>query len=287
MSVDLHTHSDVSDGSESPERIIELARDARLTSVALTDHDTLEGLPRAQTAADRLGVRLIPGVELSCEWPNGGCHIVVLWLGPTTGPLQDRLHELQVARDGRNERILEQLGRLGIVIDPADLAAQSGGGVTGRPHIAALLVEQGVVSSVREAFDEYLGNGKPAYVDRARLTPEEAIELARASGAVTVLAHPHTLGCDNAAQYRQAFERLAEAGLAGVECWYGEYSPAYRQSMVQMTRSHGLVPSGGSDFHGSYKPGLSLGTGRGDLVVPDHVLDELADRRPLLTETHR
>lgn len=279
MAVDLHTHSDVSDGSETPERIIELAAAARLSAVALTDHDTLEGIPRAQVAAARLGVNLIPGVELSCEWPNGGCHIVVLWLEHGAGPLQDRLRELQHAREGRNDGILERLAELGIVIRRDDLAAQSGGGVTGRPHIAALMVEQGVVSSVREAFDEYLGNGKPAYVDRARLSPEDAIRLAGESGAVTVLAHPHTLGLDNAAQYRDAFARLQQAGLAGVECWYGEYSPVYRRSMVEMTRSHGLTPSGGSDFHGAYKPGLSLGTGRGDLVVPDHVLAELADRR--------
>lgn len=280
MAVDLHTHSDVSDGSEPPERIVELARDTRLTTVALTDHDTLDGIPAAQRAADRLGVDLIPGVELSCEWLDGGCHLVVLWLEPGTGPLQDRLHELQVSRDGRNERILERLAELGIEISPEELAAQAGGGVTGRPHIAALLVRRGAVTSVRQAFDEYLGNGKPAYVDRARLSPEDAIRLARESGAVTILAHPHTLRLDSAAEYRAAFERLGSAGLTGVECWYGEYSPAYRRSMVEMARSHGLIPSGGSDFHGTYKPGLDIGTGRGDLVVPDHVLDELADRRP-------
>ncbi len=285
MSVDLHTHSDVSDGSESPDQLVQLARDARLTALALTDHDTLDGVPAAREAADRLGIRFIPGIELSCEWSNGGCHIIVLWLEPGPGSLQDRLGDLQRARDGRNARILERLAQLDIHIDPADLAAQSGDGVTGRPHIAALLVEQGVVSSIREAFDEYLGNGRPAYVDRARLTPQEAIGLARVSGAVTVLAHPHTLGLDNADEYRRAFEELADAGLTGVECWYGEYSPAFRTSMVQMARSHGLVPSGGSDFHGAYKPGLSLGSGRGDLVVPDHVLSELAARRQPLVET--
>lgn len=279
MAVDLHTHSDVSDGSETPARIIELAAEARLSSIALTDHDTLEGIAAAQTAAERIGTHLIPGVELSCEWDTGGCHIVVLWLEPGSGPLQDRLAELQVARDTRNDRILERLADLGMPIEAGALADQSGGGVTGRPHIAALMVELGYVESIREAFDEYLANGRPAYVDRARLTPEDAIRLADASGAATVLAHPHTLGLDNAAEYREAFERLASAGLTGVECWYGEYSPAFRKSMVQMTRSHDLVPSGGSDFHGSYKPGLSLGTGRGDLAVPDHVVAELFDRR--------
>lgn len=280
MAVDLHTHSDVSDGSEAPERIIELAAAARLAAVALTDHDTLAGIDSARQRAAAVGIDLVPGVELSCEWVGGGCHIIVLWLEPGPGPLQDRLAELQLARDGRNDRILERLGDMGITIDPADLARQSGGGVTGRPHIAALLVEMGVVDSIRAAFDEYLGNGKPAYVGRARLDPEEAIHLASRSGAVCVLAHPHTLGLDSAAEYREALERLSAAGLAGVEAWYGEYSPAFRQSMVHVARSHGLVPSGGSDYHGSYKPGLSVGIGRGDLVVPDHVLFELSDRRP-------
>lgn len=285
MAVDLHTHSDVSDGSEPPERIAELAAAARLTAVALTDHDTLDGIPRARTRAEQLGIRLIPGIELSCEWRQGGCHLVVLWLEPGPGPLQERLAALQDGRDDRNMRMLERLAGMGIHIDPDDLARQSGDGVTGRPHIAALMVEMGVVDSVRAAFDQYLGNGQPAYVGRPRLQPEEAIQLATQSGAVTVLAHPHTLGLNSATEYRQAFEGLAAAGLAGLEAWYGEYAPAYRRSMVQLARSHGLVPSGGSDFHGSYKPGLHLGTGRGDLAVPDHVLSELAARRvePSLT----
>ena len=280
MAVDLHTHSDVSDGSASPSSIIDLAAAARLTAVALTDHDTLVGIEEARTRAEEIGLRLIPGVELSCEWVQGGCHMVVLWLEPGPGPLQDKLAALQVARDGRNDRILARLATLGIEITAEELAAQSGGGVTGRPHIAALMVEKGAVASVRQAFDEYLGNGKPAYVGRERLGPEEAIDLAAQSGAVTVLAHPHTLGLDNADAFRRALAGLAEAGLSGMECWYGEYSPAYRQSMVSVARSHGLVPSGGSDYHGTYKPGLSLGTGRGDLVVPDHVLNELEARRP-------
>lgn len=283
MSIDLHTHSDVSDGSETPARIIELAAAGRLRAVALTDHDTLEGIPAAEEAADHAGIEFVPGVELSCNWTGGGCHIVVLWLRPGEGPLQDRLAELQDGRDGRNDRILERLSDLGITITAEELAEQSGGGVTGRPHIAALMVKKGLVESVRHAFDEFLGNGKPAYVDRARLDPEDAIGLARESGAVTVLAHPHTLGLDNAAEYRSALDRLASAGLAGMECWYGEYSPAYRRSMVTVARSHGLVPSGGSDFHGLYKPGLRVGSGRGDLVVPDHILDELAARRFLPT----
>ncbi len=280
MAVDLHTHSDVSDGSASPSRIIDLAVAARLTAVALTDHDTLAGIDEARSRADELGIRLIPGVELSCEWDQGGCHMVVLWLEPGSGPLQDRLADLQVARDGRNDRILARLADFGIDITAEELAAQSGGGVTGRPHIAALMVAKGAVGSVRQAFDEYLGNGKPAYVGRERLTPDEAIALAEASGAVTVLAHPHTLGLENAAEFRDALGDMGETGLSGMECWYGEYSPAYRKSMVSVARSHELVPSGGSDFHGTYKPGLSLGTGRGDLVVPDHVLDELEARRP-------
>ena len=279
MPIDLHTHSRFSDGSDSPTELVEQAGAIGLNALALTDHDTLDGIAEARTAASRLPIELIPGVEISCEWQPGTLHMVVLFLEPGPGPLQDRLAGLQKARATRNDRIVERLNDLGIEITVQEVADEAGAGVAGRPHIAALLVERGVVEDMRAAFDEYLGNGRPAYVSRERLSPEESIDLARQSGALPILSHPYTMGLESETQFREAFAHLAAAGMTGIDCYYPEYSRQERLAMVEVTRSFGMIPSGGSDYHGTYKEGLQLGTGWGDLVVPDEVLEELKSAR--------
>jgi predicted metal-dependent phosphoesterase TrpH len=278
MAVDLHTHSRVSDGSDSPTELVANAVSARLNAFALTDHDTLDGLEEAQAAADLAGIRLIRGVELSLEWTKGGMHMVVLFLSPE-GPLQDRLADLQVARQTRNDRMIVLLQSLGYDITMEELIEESGGGVVGRPHMAAILVRKGYFPDPPAVFDELLATGRPGYLGRDRLDPEEAIRLARASGGVPIIAHPHTLGLDTAAEYAEAMETLATAGLAGIECYYGDYPRAQQEELAKTTRRFGLIPSGGSDYHGTYKDGLELGTGRGELLVPDHVLEELEANR--------
>lgn len=277
MAVDLHVHSNASDGTESPSEVVRLAASAGLTAVALTDHDTLEGVWEAREEAGRQGIELIPGVELSCEWDRGGLHIVVLFLEPGRGPLQDRLGELREARHRRNRALAERLIELGIDVDYAEVVEEAGGGSVGRPHFAAVMRRKGYVPDISTAFRSYLGAGAPAYVGRRLLAPGEAIALALRSRAVPVLAHPHTLGLDTAEQYAGAYRRMAGYGLVGVECFYGDYHPEARLDLERSVRSFGLLPSGGSDFHGDYKPGLHVGTGRGDLVVPDRVLGDLRD----------
>ncbi len=279
MAVDLHTHSTASDGSDSPEALVAAAAALGLEAIALTDHDTLAGIPAAKRAAADAGIEFVPGAEISCDWEPGSMHLVVLFLEPVPGPLQDRLHHLQAARDARNERIVERLHGLGIDISLAEVREEAGEGSVGRPHFAAVLVRKGAVESIPAAFDELLAKGRPAYVERERLTPEEAISLARASEAVPVLAHPHTLGLTSAAEFAAAFERLAAAGLMGIESSYGEYDQPQRDELTATARRFGLVPSGGSDYHGAYKEGTDLGTGRGDLAVPYAVLDELRQAR--------
>ena len=279
MPVDLHVHSTASDGSESPSEVVRLATRAGLSAVALTDHDTLEGVAEAGDEAERQGIELIPGVELSCEWERGGLHLVVLFLEPGAGPLQDRLAALRESRTHRNRVIAERLAELGMDIDFGEVLEQSGNSNVGRPHFAAVMKRKGYVPDHSTAFDRYLGAGGPAYVPRRLLCPEEAIGLACRSGAIPVVAHPHTLGLDSAAEYADTYRRLAGFGLAGVECFYGEYDPRTRRELEQSIRSFGLLPSGGSDFHGDYKPGLLVGVGRGDLVVPDRVLDDLRSLR--------
>jgi predicted metal-dependent phosphoesterase TrpH len=275
MPVDLHTHSRYSDGSDRPSALVRKAAVLGLSAVALTDHDTLEGIPEASATAREVGIELVPGVEVSCEWAPGTLHMVVLFLEPGPGPLQDLLADLQAARAVRNREIVHKLNQLGIAITIEEVIAESKMGLTGRPHIAAVLVRHGVVPDIPAAFDEYLANGKPAYAPRRRLTPQQTIASAKASGALPILTHPYTMGLASEEAFRAEFARLAGLGLVGIDCYYPEYTPEEREALAAVTRSFGMVPSGGSDYHGSYKEGLALGTGWGDLVVPDSVLAEL------------
>jgi len=277
--IDLHAHSNASDGSDSPADFARLAASAGLAAVALTDHDTVEGLAEATEEADRLGLRLVPGCELSCEVDVGAMHLIVLFVDARPSPLVGRLGALQAARDTRNERIVERLQAEGFDITLAEVLAEAGSGSVGRPHIAAVLVEKGHVSSITEAFDLWLARGRPGYVERDRLTPAEAIDLVHASRGVAVLAHPFTLDLDEA-RLAAFLEELADTGLDGVEVAYGRYRPDERRSLGRLAERLGLCPSGGSDYHGRYKPDLSLGTGLGDLHVPDEWLDALEERRP-------
>jgi predicted metal-dependent phosphoesterase TrpH len=279
MAVDLHTHSTASDGSDDPEMLVEKAAAAGLGTIALTDHDTQEGIERARAAADRIGVELIAGTELSLDYA-GGMHLVVLWLEPGPGPLQDRLPGLQEGRNHRNASVLAALTDHDMPLTMEEVLVEAGGGSVGRPHIAAVMERRGYVSSIPEAFELWLGAGKPGYVDRPRLPPEEAIGLALESGGVPVLAHPHTLGINRANEMAEVLDRLRSAGLIGMEAIYAGYHRHEREGYSDLARRFGLVASGGSDYHGTYKTGLELGRGYGDLAVPQSILDGLRERRP-------
>lgn len=268
MAVDLHTHSRFSDGSDTPTAIAAAAAGAGLTAFALTDHDILEGVEEAASAAAAAGIGFLPGVELSVEWDTGPMHLLAYGIGPGPGPLQDRLTALREGRQNRNHEILEALRTLGIEIDDGELARESGTGATGRPHIAQILVRKGIVDSVAEAFDLYLARGRPAYRERVRLGAEEAVRLTVEGGGAAVVAHPHTVA-DRAGEFSEAFAAFARIGIAGIECHYPEYPPELRRRLEARADQLGLIATGGSDFHGTYKPGLSVGTGYGDLVVPD------------------
>ena len=275
MAVDLHTHSLYSDGTDDPAVLVSLALSAGLTALALTDHDTLDGIPAARAAAAGTGLALIPGVELSVDWEAGPAHFLAYWIEPGDGPLQDRLAELAAGRARRNAEILTALAGLGFDLSPEEL--RSGPGVVGRPHIAAALVRHGHVPTLEAAFDLYLARGRPAYRHRLRLTAAEAVALARVSGGAAVLAHPHTVAV-GAAEYATALEAFAGLGGAGVECHYPDYPPELQAHLAAVTRRLGMAPTGGSDYHGEHRPGIALGTGRGDLRVPDEAVAELRRR---------
>jgi predicted metal-dependent phosphoesterase TrpH len=276
--IDLHTHSTASDGSDPPERIPELAAANGCKAVALTDHDRMDGLEAAAKRAAEVGVELVPGCEISCEVPKGTMHVLIYFV-ESGGPLEAELIRLQEARDARNARMFQRLAdELGLPITPDEVEAEAGGKGIGRPHVAAVLVRKGVVGSIQEAFDRYLAKGQPGYVEKDRLHPDQAIKLALESNAVPVLAHPLSLGLERTELDRTVGE-LAELGLAGAEAIYGRYSPEERQGVADLATRHGLVVTGGSDHHGTYKPDLQVGIGTGDLDIPDSALEELAARR--------
>jgi len=265
----------VSDGSDDPAHVVDKAAAIGITSLALTDHDSLGGIPEARAAAEQAGIELIPGTELSVNWEGGAMHLVVLFLDDNVGPLQARLREMRDGRSERNLIILERLDALGLGVTLDEVLVHGQGETIGRPHIAAVMLQRGYVSTIAEAFDLYLGWGRPAYEPRWRLNPAEAIELARQSGAVPLLAHPHTLGLDRSERVAETLSTLKRAGLVGMECYYPPYSPLEREGYAALAERFGLLPSGGSDYHGTYKPGVELGIGRGDLRTPPHLLDAL------------
>ena len=279
MAVDLLVHSSASDGTETPDVVVARAAAAGVSALALTDHDTLSGIPEAREAAARFPIDLIPGVELSVNHAGVKIHLLAYFLEPSSGPLQDRLEELRRGRTIRNNSIVERLTELGYPITMEDVVAHAAGEVVGRPHIADALVEAGAIANRSEAFVDLLGDGGSAYVDRDRLTAVDAVELATESGGVTSIAHPLTINAD-AARLRLIFEELREAGLTGIEAYYSEHSPPIRAQLAAVATELGLVATGGSDYHGSGKPGLRIGSGHGDLVVPDSALQELRRRRP-------
>jgi predicted metal-dependent phosphoesterase TrpH len=279
--IDLHTHSTVSDGSDPPERIPELAAEAGCSAVALTDHDSLVGLVAARKRAAELDVTLIPGCEVSCRSVGkGGMHVLVYFVEDDDGPLSAELTHLRVDRHHRNIRLADKLASMGLPITYAEVVAEAGGeeGI-GRPHFASVLVKAGAVDSIQDAFDRFLANGRPGFVPKSRLEALDVARLATASGGVAVLAHPYSLeleGADLAALVGE----LAAAGFGGIEAIYGRYSPRQRQDLSNLARRFDLVATGGSDHHGTIKPDLTVGTGRGDLKVPDQVLIDLEARRP-------
>lgn len=277
--IDLHSHSACSDGSDPPARLSELAAEAGLSAFALTDHDNLDGIEEARLRALELGVRLVPGCEVSCSWSPGTLHLLCHFVEPGEGPLQDELARLADDRAARNELMVARLAGLGVPITMDEVSAEAGGRGVGRPHFAAVLVRHGVADSVQDAFDRFIGKGAPGYVSKARVSAPEIIATAAASGAVTTLAHPFSLGLEGVA-FESAIGELAAAGLAGLECRYARYEPQRREELAALAGRLGLAVTGGSDYHGSYKPDIALGRGLGDLDVPDELLDLLEERRP-------
>jgi hypothetical protein len=275
--IDLHTHSRCSDGSDTPTEVIDKAAAAGCSAIALTDHDGLAGLEEAATRARELGIEFVPGCEVSVAFDPGSLHILCYFVSEE-GSLAAKLGDLRDERERRNSRLLDTLDGIGITIAPEEVREVAGSEVIGRPHVAEVLMRHGYVTSISEAFDRYLGKGAPAYVAREHVDPREIVDLAQRSGALTAIAHPMSMGLYGSALERQV-GAFAEMGVTGLESYYSTYDAETRRALVELARKYDMVPTGGSDYHGSYKPGLFVGSGNGDLNVPDASLEELLDRK--------
>jgi len=271
--IDLHAHSTASDGSFPPAEVVRLAKEAGLKAVALTDHDTTDGLAEAVAAGEDLGVEVIPGVEISARYTGDSMHILGYFLDFHSPKLAEGLAVLKQARKERNPKIIAKLNALGLSINMDQVARLSGGGQVGRPHIARALLESGYVRSMQQAFDIYLKNGGKAYVAKFRFPPVEALEMIREAGGVPVLAHPFTLGMGSPGALRELLLVLKVKGLAGIEVFYADHTPEQEALYLKLARELGLLVTGGSDFHGLNKPEATLGNIRSrdrltyDLVI--------------------
>ncbi|MGH9173148.1 MAG: PHP domain-containing protein [Vicinamibacterales bacterium] len=254
---DLHTHSTASDGTLAPADLVRQAHRRGLAILALTDHDTTEGIAEAVRCGRELGVRVIAGIELSTDVTAGETHILGYGVDPDSRLLCETLASYRRARAERAERIVERLRDLGVELPVGSVRPSGANASVGRPHIARALVAAGHAISVADAFDRYLGEGKPAYIPTERKpTPPEAIQLVLAAGGLPVHAHPFTSD-----RFPDSLPELIEAGLAGIEVFYGEYTPEQRARLAQIARQHGLLATGGSDYHGErFKEGRELGS---------------------------
>ena len=250
--VDLHTHSTASDGILPPERVVEAAAKCGLSAIALTDHDTIDGVIAAKEAGERLGIRVIAAVELSAFLDEHEVHLLALHVSRLER-LEERLKELRALRYSRGERIVEKLNALGIPITFDEVLQQSAGGAVGRPHIARALMARGVVHDFREAFARYLGGSGAAFVPKDKLSLEDAIAIAHEAGALAVWAHPGDAG------RRERLEPLIAAGLDGVEIRHPGHSRDDIKRLQALCDFFDLVPSGGSDWHGGDEGQRRLG----------------------------
>lgn len=275
--IDLHMHSTFSDGSLTPAQLAAEAARARLTAVALTDHDGTTGVPAFVEACSAAGVRGIPGVEISVDFKNGTMHMLGYFIDHASAALQAELANLRDGREGRNHLILKKLNELGMKLTWDEVAAYADEDVVGRPHFAQALKARGYVTSKDDAFDRYLGKGKAAYVDRRRLTAVESVNMIRGAGGVPVLAHPFTLGINKRA-LRELLAELTAVGLEGIEAYYSEHDAGQLRFCLEMAREFDLAVSGGSDFHGAINPDVRMGCGFGNLSIPDELVDLLHER---------
>lgn len=257
--IDLHTHSNRSDGTFTPDEVVRTAARLGLDVVALTDHDTTDGLGEAVATGNELGVEVVPGVEFSAEFERTSVHVLCYWMDVQDQAFQAELQRLRDDRFRRGELMIEKLQALGFPITFERVREISGGGNIVRPHVAQAMVEAGIVATEKEAFDEWIADGRPAHVAKHALDPVEAVGVIREAGGLCVLAHPGMWG-DATSVPDGLIERMARAGMVGLEVDHTDHSPEQREQYRAMADRLGLIATGGSDCHGTRYDPLRMGT---------------------------
>lgn len=268
MRVDLHTHTTASDGMLPPNRLVELAREAGVTVLAVSDHDSTDSVDAAMASGQRIGVEVIPAVEINTDVDSGEVHVLGYYIDHHQSWLQEFLLWLRDGRVNRAARMVEKLNALGVKIDFRRVRALAQGAV-GRPHVARALVEAGAVKTTEEAFDRYIGRSGPAYVERMKVAPEEAVRIISRAGGIPVLAHPGWGVTDG------MIPALVQAGLEGIEVYYPDHTPAMQAQYLDLARQYSLLVTGGTDFHGG---DLATRVPLGSQYVPADVVDRLKER---------
>lgn len=278
MFIDLHTHSTYSDGTATPGEIVLLARKSEIAVLAITDHDTTEGYFEAVQAGKRHGVEVISGVEISCVHADISLHMLAYGIDLDSTNFQKKIYLLQQGRVERNREILAKLSKIGIKISEQELKYYSAYGQTGRPHIARVLVEKKIVSSMNKAFHDYLGKGKPAHAPRFCFSAAETIEFVHEAGGAAVLAHPGQIDPPMRIQPKLIAE-LAELGLDGVETYYPTHSQKTQRKLNLIAKKHELLLTGGSDYHGSIRPKKNILANKAGINRPPYTLMEPLRKR--------
>lgn len=253
--IDLHMHSNFSDGVHPPSKLIEMAKEKGLVAISLTDHDILDGIVEAKKAADEVGIEVLTGVELSCEFGGRDLHVLGYGIDPEHAGFQEMLRMFRETRHKRGIKIIEKLNALGISIEPSEVMAQAGQGALGRPHIAKALVEGGHVSRTQEAFDKYIADGGPAYVPKYKMNPPEAIEHIHAAGGLAFIAHPGVF-----LEKTEGIYDLIEQGFDGIEVYHPTHKEDTRRTLKSIALEKDMLVSGGTDYHGFPGRDLEIGS---------------------------
>lgn len=276
--VDFHMHTTFSDGSYTPDELLQYAKEKNLSCVAVTDHDTVTSYPGSKAAAEKYGVELIPGIEISCQFEPGTLHILGYFLDPANTRLQKDLADLQKARAERNPMIIAKLNKLGVAITMEEVVGVSGKDQVGRPHFAQVLIKKGYVQNNEEAFRTYLAKGAAAYVDKRRLSAKDGIKMITNAGGLAVVAHPKQLRITERSRLVELFREWKSYGLAGIEAYSSCQNRDEQKFWHELGDELGLIITGGSDFHGKNKPDVDLGWMGSGVNIGYEVVEQMKSR---------
>lgn len=275
--IDLHTHSLKSDGSMTPAEVVQEAKKAGLSAIALSDHDTVDGLPEAIEEGKKIGIEVVPAIEFSVQ-SKTETHILGYYIDYENPGLKKILEEVVDLRIERNHVTCQRLNELGFDITLEEVRALAPNNFVGRAHFARVLMDKGYTQSVKEGFDKYMSAGQYAYCEKQRLTAEQAVKLIKKCGGLAFVAHPHLIKISDE-ELIELLKRLKGYGLDGVEGYYTDYTPEMQEKFQSMAEELGLLISGGTDFHAKMKPHISIGKGLGNMKIPYEVLEKIKEKK--------